>query len=551
MKNWKIKSIDPTEYQSLIDQQINPQQAFLMSLRHIKNPQKFFDPLNQKLYDPYLFNDMPKVYQRLKQAYDQHEKVLIYGDYDVDGVTSTSIMINLLKNLGINYDYYIPKRNIDGYGPNLQRYQQLLAEHHYDLFITVDNGITGIKEIEYLNQQHVDTIIIDHHTFGDQLPNAYAIIHPSIPGSNYPEAVLSGAGVCFKVMQAITPELSQHFYDLAALGIVADCMDIIGENRIIVARGLQQMQQKNNLGISTLIRENKLPMDHLTTTDIGFSIAPALNAAGRLKDAKRDVELLTTNDYQQAYEIAKELIEDNKERKSITKELSEQARNQINPKNHANIIVLQDVQKGLVGLIANQIMNITGKPTLALVQHNDELSGSARSCNGFDLTKTLRPLVGTVLESFGGHALACGLSLKQVNLPLLQQILNDACVDLKPQPLIIDCQVDAQNLAQFEHASELFEPFGNANQKFEILTKITVDQCTHIGKDNSSLKIKAKNIPNVEFIGFSDFSTIDFDPNETIYLVGTVSLHYWKDQISLQFIIDDFARDLQSDVNIL
>lgn len=544
---WKLRHQDANLYQNLTNQQhVAPDLAYLLSLRHIKDANTFLTPLDQPLYDPFLFNDMPKVVQRLQQAYQNHEHVLIYGDYDVDGVTSTSIMIGLLKSCQIDYDYYIPKRNLDGYGPNLKRYKQLIHDNHYDLFITVDNGITGVEEIEYLKQHHIDTIVIDHHTFGSTLPDAYAIIHPGIPGSNYPESILSGAGVCFKVMQAVNPKLSKSFYDLAALGIIADCMLLEGENRRIVARGIEQMKLGNNLGLTTLCRVADLPLEHLTTTDVGFTIAPCLNSAGRLKDADIDVQLLTSTDYHQAYGIAEELIDDNAQRKDITKTVAQQAQAKIDPNNNANVITLDDVQKGLAGLIANRVMSQTGKPTIILTKHDHELDGSARSCNGFDLTKTLRPLTGTVLNSFGGHAYACGLSLNDNQLDHLQDILNQACANLKPTPTYIDLQLPEDQLAHFEETSRSLEPFGKANERFRIMTKITVDECRHMGKDQSSLRITSVDHPNYQYMAFSDYHDVDFKPGTELYIVGTIQQHYWRGNPSLQFIIDDYTEDLST-----
>lgn len=543
VKHWQIKKFDENLYQQYCQAGFNNNLAYLLTLRKIQNPQSFLTPLQQPLYDPMLFNDMPKVIQRLQKAQQNHEKVLIYGDYDVDGVTSTTLMINLLSSLNIDYDYYIPKRNQDGYGPNLERYQKLLKQAPYSLFITVDNGITGVKEIAYLNSKHVDCIVIDHHTFGDTLPKAYAIIHPGIPGSHYPEKILSGAGVCFKVMQAVNFNLSQNFYDIAALGILADCMDLIGENRLIVSRGLKQMQNSQNLGIQALLNAFRINPMMVTETDIGFSLAPALNAAGRLEDAQMDVDLLTTNDPVEAKDLAYQLLYLNSKRKDETKNVSKQAMQLVKHDDFANVIVLKDIQKGLVGLIANKIMTQTGKPTIVLVEHDNHLSGSGRSCNGFDLAKVLRPLSGTILDTFGGHAFACGLSLKKENLSMLRKILNDACQNLKPQPLAIDCKVSVDQLANFEQASQLFAPFGNLNPKFEILTKITVDSVTHLG-NGDSIKIKAQGQPNLDFMGFNDFKDVDFKPGTILYLVGNVQLHYFRQQINLQFIIDDFTTEL-------
>lgn len=549
VKHWQIKPFDEDVYQAYCNAGFNKNLAYLLTLRKIKNPQSFLTPLQQPLYDPMLFNDMPKLINRLKQAQQKHEKILIYGDYDVDGITSTVIMINLLKSLDLDFDYYIPKREQDGYGPNLKTYQKLLKQAPYSLFITVDNGITGIDEIDYLNQQNIDCIVIDHHTFGNQLPNAYAIIHPGIPGSNYPESILSGAGVCFKVMQAVNLKLSQNFYEIAALGIIADCMDLVGENRLIVSRGLIQMHNSQNIGLQALFHAYRINPTTVTETDIGFSIAPALNAAGRLEDAQLGVDLLTSDDRAEAEELAYYLQLLNAKRKRETKDLSIQAMQKIKRNDRVNVIVLNDVQKGLVGLIANQVMTKTNKPTIVLVAHDNQLSGSGRSCNGFDLAKVLRPLSGKILDSFGGHAFACGLSLKKDNLTMLKKVLNDACQNVQVQPLKIDCKVSVDQLINFEQVSRMFAPFGNLNDKFKILTKITVAQCEHIGNDQSSIKIKAQNQPNIEFIGFNDFKNVDFQAGTTVYLVGTVQLHYFKQQVSLQFVIDDFTTKLTLEQN--
>lgn len=549
-KNWKIKPVNTELYHQFLQRGIPRQTAYLLAIKNIKHPQKFLTPMQQKEFDPMLFKDMAKVVARINQAAVNHERVLVYGDYDTDGVTSSALMNAMLDSLGIDHDCFLPTR-ADGYGPQMSTYQPLVehAEKEgrpYTLWITVDNGIQGKDEIEYLKQHYIDCIVTDHHLVKEEkIPDAYAIIHPAMPDSGYPEAILSGAGVAYKVFEAVNYPASQNYIDLAAIGIVGDVMDLTSENRIIVKHGLAKLQQGNgNLGITSLIQANPYAdLSTLTSTDLSFNVVPALNACGRLKTPMLAYQLVTADNQAEAQDLAKKLLDVNNQRKEISSNYSQMALTQVDPTNKCNIIRFPyGTLAGIAGLIANQVMSATGKPTIVLVDHEDGInaSGSARSLEGLDLENILEELKPNLVDFVAGHAQACAVKVKLENLPYLQTALNERCHEVKPAPLQIDCQVIPSQLAQFEKAAEQLEPFGKGNPEFEVLTQLKVGTFRHLGADGSTIKMTDARYPETEFMGFKDFKNVDFQPGDIVNVVGKVHLHIWKEHVNVQFIIDDF-----------
>lgn len=545
-----MKPVNTDLYHQYLQQGIPTQTAYLLAVKEVKNPQTFLTPLQQKEYNPLMFKDMQKVVDRIHQAATRHERVLVYGDYDTDGVTSSALMDAMLTSLNIEHDCFLPTRD-DGYGPQMSTYHQLVEHaekenHPYTLWITVDNGIQGKDEIEYLKQHHIDCIVTDHHLVKkDKIPNAYAIIHPAMPDSGYPEAILSGAGVAYKVFEAVNYQLSQAYVDLAAIGIVGDVMDLTSENRIIVKHGLMKLRQGHgNLGITSLINANPYAdLSTLTSTDLAFNVVPALNACGRLKTPMLAYQLVTAKQSQIADNLAKKLLDVNDQRKTISNNYSEMALSQVDPANKCNIIRFPyGTISGIAGLIANQVMSATGKPTIVLVDHDDGVyaSGSARSLEGLDLENILEKLKPNIVDFVAGHAQACAVKVKLENLPYLQTALNEQCHEVKPAPLQIDCQVSPAKLADFEKTAEQLEPFGKGNPEFEVLTQVHVGSFRHLGADGSTIKMSDQRYPETEFMGFKDFKNVDFNQGDLINVVGKVHLHVWREHVNVQFIIDDY-----------
>ena len=290
---------------------------------------KFFEPSMEEIHDPTLLHDMDKAVERIEQAVEKQEQITIYGDYDADGITSTSLMYETLLSIGANVNYYVPNRFTDGYGPNMDAYQRLI-DNGTQLFITVDNGVSGKNVIDKVMEAGVDVVITDHHELPADLPNAVAIVHPRYPGSNYPFPDLSGVGVAFKVAWALTGEFPVEELDLVAIGEIADVVNVTDENHALISYGIQQLRQGMRPGLAALMKLADIKANNLTDQDIGFGIAPRLNALGRIADANDGVKLLTSLDENESQKLAKEVDQANKERQNLVAEIMKEAEKQAN-----------------------------------------------------------------------------------------------------------------------------------------------------------------------------------------------------------------------------
>ncbi|MDY2638373.1 MAG: single-stranded-DNA-specific exonuclease RecJ, partial [Ligilactobacillus salivarius] len=386
------------------------------SLEAINN---FLDPDARGLYGPNFMHDMELGVDRIQQAIMNGEKIVIYGDYDVDGITSTALMYETLEELGAEVEYYIPDRFKDGYGPNVEVYKRLIDEG-VNLIVTVDNGVAGHEAIDYANQHGVDVVITDHHELPETLPDAYAIIHPRHPEGDYPFGELSGVGVAFKVAAALLEELPQDVLDLVALGTVADLVSLTGENRILVKYGLQLLQQTMRPGLQSLYKVAGIEVPTITEETIGFSLAPRLNALGRMENGSLGVELLTTLDEERAEELAKTTNQLNIKRQEEVNKIVEEAVAQLANKseNHlVNVVAGNNWHEGVVGIVASRLVDMTGKPSLVLSidEKTGIAKGSGRSIEAFQMFDALDSH-RDILMKFGGHHMACGLSLDKEKL---------------------------------------------------------------------------------------------------------------------------------------
>ncbi|WP_225356999.1 single-stranded-DNA-specific exonuclease RecJ, partial [Ligilactobacillus salivarius] len=360
------------------------------SLEAINN---FLDPDARGLYDPNFMHDMELGVDRIQQAIMNGEKIVIYGDYDVDGITSTALMYETLEELGAEVEYYIPDRFKDGYGPNVEVYKRLIDEG-VSLIVTVDNGVAGHEAIDYANQHGVDVVVTDHHELPETLPDAYAIIHPRHPEGDYPFGELSGVGVAFKVAAALLEELPQDVLDLVALGTVADLVSLTGENRILVKYGLQLLQQTMRPGLQSLYKVAGIEAPTITEETIGFTLAPRLNALGRMENGSLGVELLTTLDEERAEELAKTTNQLNVKRQEEVNEIVEEAVAQLANKseNHlVNVVAGNNWHEGVVGIVASRLVDMTGKPSLVLSidEKAGIAKGSGRSIEAFQMFDAL------------------------------------------------------------------------------------------------------------------------------------------------------------------
>ena len=515
---------------------------------------KFFEPSMEESHDPTLLHDMDKAVERIEQAVEKQEQITIYGDYDADGITSTSLMYETLLSIGANVNYYVPNRFTDGYGPNMDAYQRLI-DNGTQLFITVDNGVSGKNVIDKVIAAGVDVVITDHHELPADLPNAVAIVHPRYPGSNYPFPDLSGVGVAFKVAWALTGEFPVEELDLVAIGEIADVVNVTDENHALISYGIQQLRQGMRPGLAALMKLADIKANNLTDQDIGFGIAPRLNALGRIADANDGVKLLTSLDENESQKLAKEVDQDNKERQNlvaeIMKEAEKQANSSANQQKRTLLIVGKGWHQGVLGIVASRIMNETGKPTIVAStdQNNPTLiKGSGRSIDSFNLFNALEAH-RELFITFGGHPAACGLSFDQKNIVPLQIALEEEAVKQKFDPTVKQPLPIAMKLVPADVTQQLYNdiqrvaPFGPGNMEpvFELNNVKVVDVKT-MGQEHQHLKFSIvsdkKNLTVVAF-GQGNLATLLSAPTGQINLAVKVSLNEWRGKKSVQLMLED------------
>lgn len=523
------------------------------SLEAINN---FLDPDARGLYDPNFMHDMELGVDRIQQAIMNGEKIVIYGDYDVDGITSTALMYETLEELGAEVEYYIPDRFKDGYGPNMEVYKRLIDEG-VSLIVTVDNGVAGYEAIDYANQHGVDVVITDHHELPETLPDAYAIIHPRHPEGDYPFGELSGVGVAFKVAAALLEELPQDVLDLVALGTVADLVSLTGENRILVKYGLQLLQQTMRPGLQSLYKVAGIEVPTITEETIGFSLAPRLNALGRMENGSLGVELLTTLDGERAEELAKTTNQLNIKRQEEVNKIVEEAVAQLANKseNHlVNVVARNNWHEGVVGIVASRLVDMTGKPSLVLSidEKTGIAKGSGRSIEAFQMFDALDSH-RDILMKFGGHHMACGLSLDKKKLSDLQQVVDEEGKKqgiehaTKPVVKVIPVNLDDVNL-DLEAQLETLAPFGTDNPRpvFEF-KDYEVNAVQAIGQQKNHLKLQLQSnnsqVDALDFgIGSKKISEIERNKN-SVRLIGTLGKNVWQSRVNLQIMVEDILLD--------
>ncbi len=402
-------------------------------LPDIDKANRFIKASLEDLYDPYLMKDMKRAVERIQEAIVSNQRIWIYGDYDVDGVSSTSILVRYFRNIGYPVDYYIPNRIEEGYGINSEAIREI---HRMGgaLIITVDCGITSVKEAELADSLGIDMIITDHHECHGELPKAYAIVNPKQEDCQYPYDMLCGCGIAFKLIQALTPpevfkQQLKDYIDIVAVATIADIVPLVDENRILVKNGLKRLQQTDNAGLKALIHVAGLDGKKLSAGQIGFTLAPRINAAGRIGDANGAVRLLTTEDHQEAKGLAELLDKENKNRQQIEADIHQEALALVEEDksyHRENFLVLykEEWHHGVIGIVASRLVEKFYRPVVILSVEGDEAKGSARSIPGFNLFDALYQCKELFIK-FGGHEQAAGLSIKVENIPAFRKKINE------------------------------------------------------------------------------------------------------------------------------
>lgn len=468
---------------------------------------RFFRPMLNELIDPFLMNDMDVAVDRLNDAMGRKERIMVYGDYDVDGCTAVALVYKFLQQFYSNIDYYIPHREEEGYGVS-RKGIEYAAETGVSLIIVLDCGIKAVEEIAYAKQLGIDFIICDHHVPDEVMPPAVAILNPKRTDSTYPFKHLCGCGVGFKLMQAFAKNNGIPFsrlislLDFCAVSIAADLVPVESENRILAFHGLKQLNQNASTGLKSIIEICGLTNRELTMSDIVFKIGPRINASGRMMNGREAVELLVERDLQKALTMATRINELNEQRKDVDKQMTEEANEiveRLESQQHMQSIVLYDEgwKKGVVGIVASRLTELYFRPTVVLTIIDGIASGSARSVAGFDIydaVKSCRDL----LENFGGHTYAVGLTLKQENIPEFRRrfqeyVSRHIMPEQTQQALEIDGEIDFKDVnKRLLNELKRLAPHGPGNEKPLFITRNVYDYGTSkvVGRHQEHIKLE-------------------------------------------------------------
>ena len=518
----------------------------------------FLDGHYAKSTDPFLLTDMDKAVARIQQAIDKEETIIVYGDFDADGVTSTVLLTQALRGLGVNRrnaQPYIPDRIDEGYGLNMEALTKLKNEKEADLVITVDCGIRSVDEVAHANEIGLDMIVTDHHSLGPKLPPATAVINPKRPESTYPETMLAGVGIAFKLAQALRQTMpdranyqDEDLLDLVAIGTVADLAPLLHENRKLVAEGLESLNQSKRPGISA-IKEVARINGRLTAESIAFGIGPRINAAGRLAHAYSAAKLLAVNNSIEARKLASDLNNLNRRRQQLTSDLGTLAESMIEPNTDILIAANEEFVPGVVGLVASRLAEKNYRPAIVIEQGEEESRGSCRSIPEFHITDALDE-VAELLVRHGGHAQAAGFTIRNENLPAFMERMSKlAAEQLDGQALFPTITIDSElELGQIDWALHeslrRLEPTGYANPT-PVFTSFGVEVVSHrvVGQDGSHLQLSVGSDHNGYF---KEFPAIAFRQSEWanclpqfIDIVYTINVNRWRGRENLQLMIQD------------
>ncbi|MBL4587123.1 MAG: single-stranded-DNA-specific exonuclease RecJ [Flavobacteriales bacterium] len=555
---WKIA--EPTDPNAVAELQkqlgIREDIAQLLENRGVANfesARQFFRPTLEELHDPFLMQGMDKAVARLEQALGDGEKIMVFGDYDVDGTTSVALVYSFLKDLG-HIDFYIPDRYKEGYGLSIAGIDYA-KENGFGLMIVLDCGVKAVEKVAHANKLGIDIIICDHHLPGSELPAAIAVLDPKQDGCNYPYKELCGCGVGFKLLQAFCQKNGEDMerlfqkLDLVAIAIAADIVPMTGENRVLCSFGLEQINQNPSVGIRAMLAHAKISRA-LTISDVVFIIGPRINAAGRIASGKKAVELLISDNAKEAEIFATRIGAYNIERRALDKSVTEHALQLIEEddfytESNSTVVFHKDWHKGVVGIVASRIIENHYKPTIVLTESEGMATGSARSVSGFDVHAALCQCED-ILEQFGGHKYAAGMSLKAENVVAFrdrfEQVVSESITEeMLIRKLKIDLEIDLDRITpKFMSMLKQFAPFGpqNLNPLF-VSRNLKAEDIQLMGADRSHLRLKPKqkNVRHfpLQAVAFRMGNFYDrLMAGERFDLAYSIEENHWKDRVSLQ-----------------
>lgn len=516
----------------------------------------FFRPSLDDLHNPYLMKDMDKAIERIEKAFQNNEKILVYGDYDVDGTTAVSLVYSYISSFYPNVTTYIPDRYEEGYGVSFQGIDYA-DDNEISLIIALDCGIKAHEKIDYANSKNIDFIIADHHLPDDTIPNAIAVLDPKRKDCEYPYKELCGCGIGFKIIQALAEKRGQKtedllpYLDLVATAIAADIVPITGENRILAKFGLEVINSNPRNGIKALIQN--LKKEELTITDVVFIIAPRINAAGRIYHGNYAVKLLTEFDLSQAEEFAQNIETFNTERKDLDSFITKEALQQIIETNQeklfTTVVFNENWHKGVIGIVASRLIETYYKPTLVFTESNGKMVASARSVKGFDIHEALEKC-SEFIEQFGGHKYAAGLTVAKEKFELFrekfEEVVKNSITEESLSPEInIDSEIDFSDInPKFIRILKQFEPCGPENMTPVFLTKNVMDTgyAKAIGKNEEHLKlfVKQNGTQPISAIGFNLGKKVEIvqglKPFDMVY---SIDENHWNGNVTLQLKVRD------------
>lgn len=560
-KKWNVKKYDIEKVEEISNKfNISSNLAKLLISRNIGEDEidNFLNGTLKDLKDPYEIKDMEKIVTRIMNAIDRKEKICIYGDYDVDGITSITIMYKFLRELSADVSYYLPDRLIEGYGVNKDAIK-MIADTGVKLIITVDCGITAVGEIEFAKELGIDVCITDHHECGDVLPDAFCIVNPKQKDDIFKFKFHAGVGVAFKCLQAISNRLNMDessylkYLDIVAIGTVSDIVPLLDENRIISKYGIKMIENTDNVGLRALL--NIVNFKNLDSTMISFGLAPRINACGRMGNASLAVKLFLEENEEVAMELAITLDKLNSKRQQIEKEIYESAMKVIEEKklyNKSSIVLYNEGwHSGVIGIVASRIVNMYNKPVILLIKENGMIRGSGRCAKGISLYESLDKCKEDLIQ-FGGHELAAGLSMEEENVEkFIYDFENVICEKLGGEELSqvvdIDFEISLSDL-NVELLKDIYtlKPYGQSNRAPLFLYRNLRVQVVRTIGDGKHLKLVLKDKNKyIDVVGFSQGEKRDaITIGDKIDVVCEVELNEYNGKRTIQLILQDFKKSI-------
>ena len=561
IKKWQIYETDSQKVQELIDKyNLNLLLATILVNRNIletENLEKFLKPTRNDFHDPFLMPDMKIAVERILKAIENKEKIIIYGDYDADGITSITVLKSFFKDIGVDVFSYIPNRLEEGYGLNKPAVKKIVDDK-YNLMITVDCGISAIEEIDYANSLGIETIVTDHHEVGEKLPNALAIVDAKRKDNMYPCRDLAGVGVVFKLIQALSIKLNLKeesylkYLDIVCIGTISDIVPLVDENRVIAKLGLMLVNQTKNLGLKSLLMSSGYKK--IDSTTISFGVAPRINACGRMGHAEEALKLFLSNNLNEVQELTKKLNDYNVKRQDIEKRIYEEAVKQIEErnlnKNNTIIVAGENWHHGVIGIVASKITEMYFKPSILLCNEGDESKGSGRSIPGFDLHDALMKCLDHI-EKFGGHSMEIGITIKKSELEQFSQSLENVAKEEHTEEIVPIVQIDAKislsdiNKEMVESLNQL-EPFGEGNKMpIFVIKNLKIDSIRAL-TEGKHLKLTLREGNNmVNAIGFNMGSLAEeYKIGDKIDVAGMLEINSFNGVDSVQINLKDIMKSI-------